>query len=117
MPEKLLIFNGATGAYGLPPMTGEKLARFVRGENPPSNLSDFRARYQQREKRMGRRKASIQRSRSKPAGAPSSHGMPIRLLAHPNGGALAVIGHVERAWIYSFGCPAPAARRSYSRAR
>ena len=39
--------NGATGEYGLPPMTGEELAGFIKGESAPENLAELKYRRQQ----------------------------------------------------------------------
>ena len=36
--------NGITGDYGLPPMTGEELSGFIRGERKPENLDELRYR-------------------------------------------------------------------------
>ncbi len=45
--EQLLYFNGidgSTGEYSLPPMTGEKLSGFIKGEAKPENLDELRFR-------------------------------------------------------------------------
>ncbi len=50
--ENMLYFNGingATGDYGLPPMTGEELSGFIQGEAEPENLSELRFRFQQKD--------------------------------------------------------------------
>lgn len=52
MAEELLCFNGingATGDYGLPPMTGEELARQLSGAEAPENLSELRHRSAQQQ--------------------------------------------------------------------
>jgi hypothetical protein len=45
--QELLHFNGVngdSGEYDLPPMTGDDLAGFIKGESPPENLSELRAK-------------------------------------------------------------------------
>ncbi|MFN2221300.1 MAG: hypothetical protein ACK2UH_02005, partial [Candidatus Promineifilaceae bacterium] len=48
--EQKLHFNGVngdTGEYDLPPMTGEELFKFIRGEAPPENLEELKYRHQE----------------------------------------------------------------------
>jgi hypothetical protein len=48
--SELLYFNGvngATGDYGLPPMTSEQLSGFIQGEARPENLDELKFRFQQ----------------------------------------------------------------------
>jgi hypothetical protein len=54
MSEQLLFFNGingATGDYGLPPMTGDELAKFILGERKPENLTELRFRHRMKTER------------------------------------------------------------------
>jgi hypothetical protein len=49
MSEELLAFNGingATGEYGLPPMTPAKLAKFIEGAEIPENLNELKKKHE-----------------------------------------------------------------------
>ncbi len=41
--------NGATGDFGLPPMTAQQLSSLLRGEEPPENLNELRFRHDQKD--------------------------------------------------------------------
>jgi hypothetical protein len=45
--------NGATGEYGLPPMTGEQLSACIRGEAAPDNLDELKFKTQQSQECFG----------------------------------------------------------------
>lgn len=47
--------NGATGDYGLPPLSAADLARRLRGEQPPENLNELRAAIEQKRYGLGAR--------------------------------------------------------------
>ena len=54
MADEILYFNGvngATGDYGLPPMTGEELSELLQGEAPPEELDELRFRHGQKDQR------------------------------------------------------------------
>ena len=60
--------NGATGGYGLPPMTGEQLSGFVQGLSRPENLDELKLRSRQGEQAHFGLKAGVDPKKLEEAG-------------------------------------------------